>query len=81
MKINTMHILVAALIISASVFAVAIVGFILGSKFLTTYEKRVNDQARYECAQSSRVQVQESETILGDYPSQAYEDCLAEKGL
>lgn len=68
--------------LSISIALIGVLGFFVSNKFYSAYSKNIENKARYECAQSARVEVNESETIKGYYPEKsAYEDCLDEKGL
>lgn len=79
---NTKSVIILSISILLAVAIIAAAGFFVSNKFYEAYQEKVDNEARFECAQSSRVEVIESETITGFYPAeQAYKDCLKEKGL
>lgn len=72
-------------IIASLLLALAIAG--VGYLSITTYQelktKELNNEARFQCAQSSRYQTTDEKTgVTVWYPEeQLYAKCLSEKGL
>ena len=79
---DTKPILYSSTIIGASLLLAAFMMMVVSLGFLSSYQKRIADQARYECAMAWKVEVKESDNVTGTYPSeQGYKKCLTEKGL
>lgn len=79
---NTKSVLILSVSLLIAVVIITAAGIFVANKFHEAFKKRSQDEARYECALTSRVEVAESETVTGFYPAkQAYEECLKEKGL
>lgn len=73
---------IGLIFLSLSFALIGVLGFIVGNNFYEAYKQSITDKARHDCAQIARVEVVESEEIKGFYPEKnAYENCLAEKGI
>ena len=66
-------------IITVIVAAVCLIGI---NKFASLKQKEIENEARFQCAQSSRYQIQQSKDVIVWYPvKDLYSACLAEKGI
>ncbi len=71
--------LIGFIIISATIVAVS---FVAINKFSTLRAEEVANEARFQCAQSSRYQVTQPDGSIVWYPvSDLYSKCLVEKGI
>ena len=51
-------------------------------EFTALKQKEIENEARFQCAQSSRYQIQQSKDVTVWYPvSDLYSKCLIEKGI
>lgn len=76
---NKMLITIVFVITTLSVVAVA---WVKADEYLKLKRQEIDNRARYECAQTNRVEVKESDNITGFYPAtDLYLKCLKEKGL
>ncbi len=67
------------LVIAAALAAVSFYGV---NKFAALKKIEIENQARFECAQSSRYQVQQDSVVTVWYPiADLYSKCLLEKGI
>jgi hypothetical protein len=71
--------LIGFVIIAATLAAVS---FVAINRFSALRAQEVSDEARFQCAQSSRYQVQQSADVTVWYPvADLYSKCLVEKGI
>ena len=71
--------LIGLLIFTAATIAVCFVGI---NKFAALKQKEIENEARFQCAQSSRYQIQQSNDVIVWYPvNDLYIKCLNEKGM
>jgi hypothetical protein len=71
--------LIGLVILTVVIAAVCLSGV---DKFALLKEKEIENEARFQCAQSSRYQVQTSKDVIVWYPIQdLYTACLSEKGI
>lgn len=67
------------IILTATLAAVSFFGI---NKFASLKQKEMENEARFQCAQSSRYQIQQSNEITVWYPvNDLYVKCLSEKGI
>ncbi|KKR89724.1 MAG: hypothetical protein UU39_C0027G0003 [Candidatus Woesebacteria bacterium GW2011_GWD1_41_12] len=66
-------------ILTAALTAVSFVGL---NKFASLREIEIENEARFQCAESSRYQVTGADNVIVWYPvSDLYSKCLQEKGI
>jgi hypothetical protein len=63
------------------IFSGIVLSSYIGLNFLWLKEKEVNNEARYQCAQSSRYEVTTDSSSIWYPAKDLYEECLNEKGL
>lgn len=67
------------IILTATLAAVSFVGI---NKFASLKQIEIENEARFQCAQSSRYEVQQSKGVTVWYPvPDLYKKCLTEKGI
>jgi hypothetical protein len=68
---------IGLILIGIALFVIAgIAGYIA-----VGYMKKIENEARYQCAMSVRYEVTENGSTISYPPEDLYEDCLSEKGL
>jgi hypothetical protein len=71
--------LIGFVILAATLAAVS---FVAINRFAALRAQEVSDEARFQCAQSSRYQVTQPDGAIVWYPvSDLYSKCLVEKGI
>jgi len=83
---NQIGTLLGFVILTAALTAVSFYGIATLAdginKFTDLKQKEIENEARLQCAQSSRYQVQQSDNVVVWYPvSDLYIKCLNEKGI
>lgn len=68
-------------LVAASIASFAMVGYFAVGKYLELRQVEIENEARYQCALSSRYETKSGDALVSYPVTELYEKCLKEKNL